>query len=420
MARRNPTLTELRKHRVPAWWQDAKLGIFVHWTPASVPGFAPVDIEIGELLQSGGPTRWPGRRTPSGTRTRCASPTARSRATTASSTATGRTPSSPPTGRPGSTQWDPTTWAARFAATGARYVVLVTKHHDGYCLWPTDVANPHRPAGTARATSSASSAEAVRGAGMRFGVYYSGGLDWTFDDRPIGSLADMLAAIPRGDYPAYAEAQVRELIARYRPSVLWNDIAWPARGQAPLAAASRTTTSRCPTASSTTAGCRGTRCSARPRTRPVRGVDRRRRARGRRERDAGSSRRSRRTSTSAHPSTSVFPDVQRTPWECVRGMDQQLRLQRGVPARALPRARRAALVVRRHRRQGRQPAAQRRSARRRRADPRRAARPPRLARVVADGCAACHAAVGDVRRRRRALRRPRRHGVRDRAERNEK
>ncbi|NJO55405.1 MAG: CRISPR-associated endonuclease Cas3'', partial [Rhodospirillales bacterium] len=59
----------------------------------------------------------------------------------------------------------------------------------------------------------------------------SGGLDSTFDDRPVGSIAEMLDAIPRGDYPAYAEAQVRELIARYRPSVLWNDIAWPAEGK---------------------------------------------------------------------------------------------------------------------------------------------------------------------------------------------
>ena len=40
----------IRRHRVPAWWSDAKLGIFVHWTPASVPAYAPVDIEIGELL----------------------------------------------------------------------------------------------------------------------------------------------------------------------------------------------------------------------------------------------------------------------------------------------------------------------------------------------------------------------------------
>jgi alpha-L-fucosidase len=63
---------------------------------------------------------------------------------------------------------------------------------------------------------------------MRFGLYYSGGLDWTFNEHPIGSFSDLLRAQPRGDYVAYAEAQVRELIARYRPSVLWNDISWPA------------------------------------------------------------------------------------------------------------------------------------------------------------------------------------------------
>ncbi len=71
-------------------------------------------------------------------------------------------------------------------------------------------------------------AEAVRAEGLRFGVYYSGGLDWTFDDRPIGTAADMFSAVPRGRYPAYADAQMRELIRRYRPDILWNDIAWPA------------------------------------------------------------------------------------------------------------------------------------------------------------------------------------------------
>src|SRR5438045_9529333 len=46
-------LKRLRQHRVPAWWLDAKLGIFVHWTIASVPAFAPVDVDIGKLVQSG-------------------------------------------------------------------------------------------------------------------------------------------------------------------------------------------------------------------------------------------------------------------------------------------------------------------------------------------------------------------------------
>ena len=126
-------------------------------------------------------------------------------------------------------QWDPQAWAERFRDAGARYVVLVSKHHDGFCLWPTGVANPHRPGWHSKRDVVGELAEAVRGVGLRFGLYYSGGLDWTFEARPVGSTAEVAASIPQGDYPAYAEAHVRELIERYRPSVLWNDIAWPGR-----------------------------------------------------------------------------------------------------------------------------------------------------------------------------------------------
>jgi len=41
-------------------------------------------------------------------------------------------------------------------------------------------------------------------------------------------MADFMGSTPAGAYPDYAEAQVRELIERYEPSVLWNDISWPA------------------------------------------------------------------------------------------------------------------------------------------------------------------------------------------------
>lgn len=220
-------LRALRRHRVPAWWQDAKLGIFIHWVPASVPAFAPVGDEIAGLMATGRPdafayspyTEWyeNSLRFPN-------SPVARHHREHYGD-------------RPytefaaeweaGLDSWDPDAWAARFAATGARYVVLVTKHMDGYCLWPSEVPNPHRRGWHCRRDVVGELAEAVRGVGLRFGVYYSGGLDSTFDDRPMGSLSEMLAAVPRGTYPDYAEAQVRELIRRYRPSVLWNDIAWP-------------------------------------------------------------------------------------------------------------------------------------------------------------------------------------------------
>ncbi len=66
-------------------------------------------------------------------------------------------------------------------------------------------------------------------AGMRFGTYYSGGLDWTFGGLPITDFASMLAAIPQtGEYLEYADAHWRELIDRYEPCVLWNDIGYPA------------------------------------------------------------------------------------------------------------------------------------------------------------------------------------------------
>jgi alpha-L-fucosidase len=228
-ARRPDTLAALRRHRLPAWWSDAKLGIFVHWTPASVAGWAPTDSHVGELLAEGrhdalaetpytewyqNSLRFPG-----------------SSVSRHHREVWGDTPYEEfcDTFRAGLTNWDPQEWARTFAATGARYVVLVTKHHDGYCLWPSEVVNPHRKGWNTGRDVVGELREAVLGEGMRFGVYYSGGLDWTFDDRPIGNLGDMLAAVPGGDYLSYATAQIRELIRRYRPSVLWNDICWPGR-----------------------------------------------------------------------------------------------------------------------------------------------------------------------------------------------
>jgi alpha-L-fucosidase len=123
--------------------------------------------------------------------------------------------------------WDPAAWAESFRDAGARYVVLVTKHHDGFCLWPSGVANTARADWFAPRDIVGELAAAVRAAGLRFGVYYSGGIDWTFNPEPLRTMADFMGSTPGGAYPAYAEAQMRELVARYEPSVLWNDISWP-------------------------------------------------------------------------------------------------------------------------------------------------------------------------------------------------
>jgi alpha-L-fucosidase len=63
---------------------------------------------------------------------------------------------------------------------------------------------------------------------MRFGLYYSGGLDWTFQPPPVRDLMSLFGNIPSTpEYGEYATAHMQELIAKFAPSVLWNDIGWP-------------------------------------------------------------------------------------------------------------------------------------------------------------------------------------------------
>jgi alpha-L-fucosidase len=223
-----PTLDSLNARAVPAWFDEAKLGIFIHWGLFSVPGFASGKGSIGEAFRDhydDAVTRtpytewyWNAIRVPG-------SESARHHREV-----WGDRPYQDFRGAflDGLKQWDPHDWAARFAACGARYAVLVTKHHDGFCLWPSAIRNPHQQGWTTERDVVGELGEAVRARGLRFGVYYSGGIDWTFNREPLRTLGDFIGSVPGGDYPAYAEAQLRELIARYSPDVLWNDIAWPA------------------------------------------------------------------------------------------------------------------------------------------------------------------------------------------------
>jgi alpha-L-fucosidase len=130
--------------------------------------------------------------------------------------------------------WKPAEWARLFRASGARYVVLTSKHHDGFRLWPSRVPNPKRPSDsiTAKRDLVGELTAAVRAEGLKMGLYYSGGLDWTFETRPIAARGDLKTTAPQTDeYAGYADAHWRELIERYQPSVMWNDITYPKSGK---------------------------------------------------------------------------------------------------------------------------------------------------------------------------------------------
>lgn len=228
--RYEPTRRSLRQHPVPAWFHDAKLGIFVHWGLYSVPGWAPLGGTLGDVLAREGGTGWFG-----------ANPYAEWYLNSI------RIPGSPSHHYHAETygagfayddlvapfnqaieRWDPDEWADLFQRAGAGYVVLVTKHHDGFLLWPSARPNPWKEGYVARRDVVGELTRAVRARGLRMGLYYSGGLDWTFDETPIRDLADLWATIPQDPaYVEYADHHWRELIARYEPAVLWNDIGYP-------------------------------------------------------------------------------------------------------------------------------------------------------------------------------------------------
>jgi alpha-L-fucosidase len=69
---------------------------------------------------------------------------------------------------------------------------------------------------------------AVRQCNIEAGVYYCGGLDGAWVDSPITSLKELSTAIPASqDYADYITRQWEELVDRYSPAILWNDISFP-------------------------------------------------------------------------------------------------------------------------------------------------------------------------------------------------
>src|SRR4051812_41365522 len=215
---------------LPRWFDDAKFGIFVHWTAAAVPAFAPVGPSPFELAAEQGQqaafAQSPYVEWYQNSLAIEGSPVQRHHAATYGDLQYHDFVRQFLDGHRG---WNPQVWADLFAQAGARYVVLVTKHHDGVLLWPSAHGNPHKERWQSERDVVGDLAEAVRGRGMRFGTYYSGGLDWTFGRLPITDFGSMIRAIPQdADYLEYADTHWRELIDRYEPCVLWNDIGYPA------------------------------------------------------------------------------------------------------------------------------------------------------------------------------------------------
>ncbi|MCD7441039.1 alpha-L-fucosidase [Streptomyces lincolnensis] len=136
-------------------------------------------------------------------------------------------------------RYDPRAWAGLFARAGARYAVLTARHHDGVALWDT----AHGDLDVVRRTPAgrdliAGYTDALRERGLKVGLYYSHS-DWNHPDYASTrhpSLDDdnpYSAAAPGTEDPEawaryldYRDGQVRELVERFRPDLLWFDGEW--------------------------------------------------------------------------------------------------------------------------------------------------------------------------------------------------
>lgn len=174
-----------------AWFEDARLGVFIHWGIYAVDGideswsFFNGYISYDDYMRQ----------------------------------LSGFTASA----------YDPDEWASLIETSGARYSVLTARHHDGVALWNTQTGGLNVADDTpARRDLVGPFVEALRRRGLRVGLYYSHS-DWSHADYDVFTSNERrYTDDPErfGRFLRYHRAQLRELAIRYRPDLFWFDGDW--------------------------------------------------------------------------------------------------------------------------------------------------------------------------------------------------
>lgn len=188
----------------PAWFQDAKLGIFVHWGLYSVPAYGGKESYSEWFLR--------GLQMEDSLRTNFMKNTYGEDFTYNDLTNEFK-----------AELFDPEEWAELFKRAGAKYVVLVSKHHDGYALWPSKYNRNWNSVDTGPKRDIVGElTESVRDAGLKMGLYYSLP-EW---NHPLHRwYSDPHDSI--GEYvETYMIPQFKELVSAYKPTILFGDGEW--------------------------------------------------------------------------------------------------------------------------------------------------------------------------------------------------
>lgn len=200
-----PTWESLNTRPYPAWFNDAKLGIFIHWGLYSVPSWSGKEQYAEWFLRgllSGDSARIDFQKRVFGENFKYEQYKDIFKAEL----------------------FDANQWADLFAKSGAGYIILVSKHHDGYCLWPSKYAPNWNTVETGPKRDIVGElAKAIRtNTNLKFGLYYSLPewnnplYRWGFD--------------PKEKVDQYVEKhmvpQFKELVSTYKPSLIFTDGEW--------------------------------------------------------------------------------------------------------------------------------------------------------------------------------------------------
>lgn len=213
---------------VNPWFRDAKLGFFIHWGLYSVPAWGTPKgqrvVQTEDAYTHHQYAEWYGN-----TVRIQGSPTHQYQETTYGVGTSYEDLAD---------LWDTTGFDANnlvgaLIDAGGRYVIPTTKHHDGFCLWDTGTTPFNSVRRGPRRDLIGEIVAATRARGAKVGLYYSGALDWHISEfPPIESDTDLFR-FRRNDksFSRFAAAQLEELVEKFEPDILWNDIDWPDGGK---------------------------------------------------------------------------------------------------------------------------------------------------------------------------------------------
>jgi alpha-L-fucosidase len=225
-----PTPESLSRHSSPEWFNDAKLGFFIHWGPYSVPAYAPETGGARDGSAQYAEWYWYEMNHPG-------SPTYEHHAETYGEDF----PYDRFIEQWKPTKFDPREWLDLFVEGGAKYFVLTSKHHDGVALWDTDTTDRDTVALGPQRDLVSELFTAAEDYPLKKGLYYSlaewynpaGG--WvpprghSLEEGPVNPYTG--EAVPYTGYTPIDDdvmdqqyPQMLELVDRFDPDIMWCDI----------------------------------------------------------------------------------------------------------------------------------------------------------------------------------------------------